>query len=75
VPAASPPADQPRVYSRKALRAALGCTARTLAVWIRDGKIPPPSLVLSHKRQYWLASTIDALLAGGPAGKGVDDAP
>jgi hypothetical protein len=62
------------VYSRKALRAALGCTAQTLASWIKAGKIPQPSLVMSDKRQYWPADVIDALLAGGPAGKGVDDA-
>jgi predicted site-specific integrase-resolvase len=58
------------VYSRRALRDALGISVQTLKSWIRSGKIPPPTLVISDKKQYWCARLIDDLLAG----KGASDA-
>jgi hypothetical protein len=61
---AAPPPAGVRVYSRAEVLAILGVDLSTLKHWVRRGTWPPPTFRGSSKKVYWLAATVDDLLAG-----------
>ena len=61
-PAAIEPQPEPdRLILRSELRAMLGdVSGETLRRWARDGKLPPPDVMLSRRTQGWRLSTLRA---------------
>lgn len=49
-----------RVIWRCELKAEAKVTSETIRRWMRDGKLPPPDVALSHRTKGWKISTLRA---------------
>lgn len=50
--------NQDRVIWRRELQEEMHVTSETIRRWMRDGKLPPPDVNLSHRTKGWRLSTL-----------------